>query len=339
MKQWCTAYLIFSLFMGAGYGDDDPTVACVTHRTFQAVDEMGKATYTEADSEMVILEGIVLNSPEQILDPRPGDVGMGAQWQMYIQGTGEDHAGTAIWLGQNYSNVSSSSDYTDQQMLSELSRVNADPSTGYVFNPGDLVQVTSWYKFFKGKTNLNEIHEIDPYYDFTIELVQPAVGLPTAEVVTLDQVKDLNDAYIFDPNRLYGCEYYQGCRVRMNDVTIVDPEHWAPGNTITVVDSNDLTFPVLLGIGDGISRYQCPTGTIDVIGIFDQEASTYYPCKDGYRLWVPNYDGNGLVLTDRGFRRGNLPGDINRDFKVDLADFSEMATGWMKETPGLYGSE
>lgn len=111
---------------------------------------------------------------------------------------------------------------------------------------------------------------------------------------------------------------------------------WGPGELITVVDADGLTFPVYLGIGDGFVRYAPPTGTIDVIGILDQEASSYMICKDGYRLWVPDYDGNGLVLTDRGYQRGNLPGDINNDFIIDLADFSEMAENWMTSAPGLY---
>jgi len=58
-------------------------------------------------------------------------------------------------------------------------------------------------------------------------------------------------------------------------------------------------------------------------------------CKDGYRLWVPNYDGNGLVLTDRGHKRGNLPGDINTDYVVDFYDFAELAENWLQQRAGL----
>lgn len=332
--KYFSAFLILSFWSCTGYGVEEPTVATVTHRTLQAVDEAGLGTYVASDK--VVFQGIVLNSPEEILDPTPGEMGMGSQWQMYIQGQGDDHAGTAVWFGQNYSIVvSSSSDYTDEEVLREMWRINTDPTTGYIFNAGDLVQVSGWYKFYKGKMNLNEKHQKDVFYDFTIELVQPAVGLPVAEVITLDQVKDGDDVDIFDPNQLSGGEYYQGCLVRINDVSIVDTASWGPNQTITIIDSSGRTCPVLLGLGEGISRYVCPTGTIDVIGIFDQEASGYYPCKDGYRIWVPDYDGNGLVLTDRGHRRGNLPGDVNTDFQVDLADFSEMAAYWMSHTSGL----
>jgi hypothetical protein len=92
---------------------------------------------------------------------------------------------------------------------------------------------------------------------------------------------------------------------------------------------------VKLGIGDGFTRYACPTGQISIIAIFDQEASGYTVCKDGYRLWVPDYDGNGLVLTDRGHKRGNLPGDINTDYIVDFYDFAELAENWLQQVAGM----
>jgi hypothetical protein len=92
----------------------------------------------------------------------------------------------------------------------------------------------------------------------------------------------------------------------------VNPADWAPDATITIADGTGRTFPVKLGIGDGFTRHDCPTAQIDIIAIFDQENSfSSQPFNNGYRLWVPNYDGNGLVLTDRGHSRGNLPGDIN----------------------------
>ncbi len=312
---------------------DEPTVAEVTHTEFQAVDEDGISTYTATDK--VIISGIVLNVPEQMLDPTPRTVEMGGEWQIYIQGEGDDHAGTAVWFGQNYSKVTSLDDYTDEELLSELCRINADTDTGYIFYPGDRVKVTGWYKFYKGKLNVNEKHMIEPFYDFTIELIEPAVGLPQPEEITLDEVKDIYDEYIFDSSRLTGCEYYQARLVRVKDVNIIDPENWGADNTVTIQDANGLTFPVLLGIGEGFTRYNCPAGQIDVIGIFDQESSGYMICKDGYRIWVTNYDGNGLVLTDRGYRRGNLPGDVNTDFKVDFSDFAELAENWLKGTAGL----
>jgi len=312
---------------------DDPTIAEVTHRQLQAVNQFGSGTYSATDK--VIVEGIIINSPEEMLDPEPGEIGMGGQWQMYIQGEGDDHAGTAVWFGQNYSTVTSQDDYTEQEYLDELYRINADSDTGYVFNVGDRVRVTGWYKFYKGKLNINEKHEVSPFYDFEIELVTPAAGVPTPETITLNDLKDETDSYIFDPNRIEGCEYYQGCLVRINNVTITNPENWGQDSTLNITDGQGRSFPVLLGRGSGFTRYACPGNPVDVIGILDQEASGYFPCMDGYRIWVVNYDGNGLVLTDRGYQRGNLPGDVNRDFVVNLVDFAEMAADWMMCVPGL----
>jgi hypothetical protein len=322
------------MFATAAKGSE-PTVADVNHWELQAVDEDGYGTYSATDK--VILQGVILNNPEDMLDPTPGNNSyMGGQWQIYVQGEGNDYAGTAVWLGQYYSRVSSSDDYTDEQLLAELCRINHDPCTGYTFAAGDRVKVTGWYKFYKGKTNVNEKHDVNDFFDFTIELLEPGVGLPQPEVITLNDVKDANDDFIFDASRLTGCEYYQGRLVRVSDVNIVDPNDWAPDSTLTIKDANGLTLPVKLGIGDGFSRYECPSGQIDVVGIFDQESTGYTVCKDGYRIWVTNYDGNGLVLMDRGHPRGRLSGDINNDFGVDFKDFAELAADWLEHVPGLF---
>jgi hypothetical protein len=229
-----------------------------------------------------------------------------------------------------------SGNYTDEQLLSELCRINHDPDTGYTFAAGDRVRITGWYKFYKGKINVNEQHEADPAFDFEVELLEPAVGLPQPELITLDMVKDGSNQYIFDQTRQTSCEYYQARLVRINDVNIIDPDNWVPDGTVTIRDNTGRTFPVKLGISGGIARYSCPTGQISVIAIFDQEnPSSSPPFNGGYRLWVPDYDGNGLVLTDRGHKRGNLPGDINADYMVDFYDFAELAENWLQQAAGL----
>jgi hypothetical protein len=329
---------MLALILVASVKGDEPTVAEVTHLDLQAVNADGVGTYSATDK--VIITGIVLNNPEEILDPTPGAPAyIGGQWQIYIQGEGDDHAGTAVYMGQYYAKVGGQSgSYTDEQLLSELCRINHDPNTGYTFAAGDRVRVTGWYKFYTGKINVNEKHEADPMFDFEVELLEPAVGLPQPELITLDMVKDSDNQYIFDQTRLTGCEYYQVRLVRVNDVNIVDPNNWAPDGTVTIRDKTGRTFPVKLGIGDGFTRYVCPTGQISVIAIFDQEnPSSSPPFNGGYRLWVPNYDGNGLVLTDRGHKRGNLPGDINSDYIVDFYDFADLAENWLQQRAGLSG--
>jgi hypothetical protein len=319
MRSRVVVGLSISLW-AAGVCWADPTVAPVTHAQLQAVDAAGVATYTATDK--VVITGIILNNPEEFLNPAPGpDSGyMGGEWQVFIQGEGDDHAGTAVYLGQYYAKVGGSGNYSDEDWLAELYRINHDPNTGYMFAAGDRVKVTGWYKFYNGKLNVNEKHNVEPMFDFQIELIAPAAGLPQPELITLGMVKDENDHFIFDPTRLTGCEYYQARLVRVDDVNVIDPDNWTPGGTVTVRDGTGRKFPVKLGLGDGFMLHACPTGQIDVIGILDQESLDYSPCRDGYRLCVLNYDGNGLVLTHRGHRGENLPWDVDTGSQGDRAE-------------------
>jgi len=330
--------VIFSLILCSGSLGQAPQA--VTHWDFQAVQVDGTSAFGGLNPpEKVVLEGILLNSPEHLLCPDPAAVGfMGGQWQIYLQGEGADHAGTAIWMGQYYGKLDwlthPDDSYSDQEWLDEICRVNHDPNTAYLFHPGDRVRVTGKYLFYNGKNNINEQHDNLPQSDFTITLLEPALGLPQPETVTLDALKDHNDNFIFDQTRLTGCEYYQARLIRINDVSFTDPAAWGPNADMEITDGHGKTLPVKLGIGPGIiaGSNNLPA-VFDIIGIFDQEGS--YPHTGGYRLWIPNYDGNGLVLTDRGFRRGRLKGDINQDGKVDLLDFAQLASEWLDWTPGL----
>lgn len=287
----------------------DPTVAEVTHSQLQAVDATGEGTYAATDLASVI--GIILNDPEDMLNPTPGP---SAAWQIYVQGEGDDHAGTAVYMRQ-YGAAMGGENYSDASWLAEMHRVNHDPNTGYMFAAGDRVRITGRHKFFNGKTNINERHQVDPMFDFQVELIKPAVGLPQPEVITLDLVTDGVDSFVFDPTRLTGCERYQARLVRVDDVNVVDPENWMPNGIIHIEDSAGRQLPVLLGLGDGFTRYPCPIGQIDVIAIFDQESSDW---RGGYRLWVMDYDGNGLALTHRGSRKADLPWDVTVESQADL---------------------
>jgi len=334
IKVGTGAMILFFFLTGVVTGE--------THWNFQAVDSVGYTTYLTP--AVITLEGIILNSPEEMLDPTPDyceiPFNMGGQWQIFIQGEESDHAGTALWMGQNYGNlpfVPLEDSYTNEEWVAELCRLNHDPASGYLFTPGDRVRVTGYWVFYKGKNNVNETHDITPEYDFTVELLEPGVGLPQPELVTLDELKDQNDNFIFDSSRLTGCEHYQGRLVRLNDVSFAtDPNQWDADATLEITDGTK-TFPVKLGIGSGIySGSNNLTDTFDVVGIMDQENSSMSgPFDNGYRIWVTNYDGNGLVLRDRGYRRGNLPGDISGDGRVDLQDFALITADWLLTTPGI----
>lgn len=294
--------VVLSGLWAAGLWADEP--AFVTHTQFQAVNEKGELTYNL--SSRVILEGIVLNNAADLLDPTADDqitttYNMGGQWQLYVLGEGEDHAGTAVYMAQLYNNlpwIGLGGGYTNQEFIAEMTRLNAAQ-----FSSGDRVRITGYYLSYKGKNNVNEQHNNNPDHDFTIERVAKAVGLLRPEVVSLDQLKGDRDQFLFDPNRLSGCEYYQGRLVKIQGVRFVDPNIWGPNAQLLVTDGS-LTFPVKLGRGTGIyaGSYNL-TEPFDAIGIMDQESTDL---KAGYRLWLPNYDGNGKVLASLEHRLADL---------------------------------
>ena len=306
----------------------DPTVAEVTHLEFQAVDASGEHVYNATDK--VVLEGILLHNPADMLDPTPDDTitetfNISGQWQIYFQGEGDDHAGTAVWLGQLYNNmpwISPDGGYSNDEFIAELSRLNAAQ-----FSPGDRIRVTGYYLSYKGKLNINEQHNNEPEHDFTIELVERGVGLPRPEVVTLDELKNGDDDFIFDPNRQRGGEYYQSRLIKIEDVYFVDANDWGPQGEVVITDGTK-TFGVKLGRGNGIyAGSNNLTEPFDVIGIMDQESPDL---TSGYRLYVMNYDGNGSVLAGREHRLADKPGDINLDGVVDVVDLVELVEDWPK---------
>ena len=147
-------------------------------------------------------------------------------------------------------------------------------------------------------------------------------------------MKDESDNLIFDQSRLLGGEYYQGRLIKIEDVNFADPaeamENWKPNGEFFVTDGTR-TFPVKLGRGNGIyAGSNNLTEPFDVIGILDQESSSWTNLKDGYRLWVMNYDGNGSVLASTEHRRADKPGDLDLDGIVDQEDVLKLLEDWLK---------
>jgi len=327
MRRFIVLVAIMSLALVA-VAQTAATTASVTHSEFQAVNAAGEQTYNRSDK--VILEGIILHNPAEMLDPTPDDTitqtfEISGQWQFYFQGEGNDHAGTLVWLGQLYNNlpwVSPDGDYSNEEFIAELSRLNAAK-----FSPGDRIRVTGYFLSYKGKLNINEQHNKNPDHDFTIELIERGVGLPRPEIVTLDELKDDLDDFIFDPGRQQGGEHYQGCLVKIRQVYFVDEKDWGPNAELIVTDGRK-TFPVKLGRGSGIyAGSNNLAEPFDIIGIMDQESTDL---TGGYRLYVTNYDGNGSVLACREHRLADKPGDINLNGTVDFEDFAKLAEDWLK---------
>ncbi len=207
--------------------------------------------------------------------------------------------------------------------MAELSRLNAAQ-----FSPGDRIRVTGYFLSYKGKLNINEQHNNNPEHDFTVELVARGAGLPRPELVTLDELKDGDDDFIFDPTRQSGCEYYQARLIKIEDVYFQDANDWGPDGELVITDGTK-TFPVKLGRGNGIyAGSNNLTEPFDVIGIMDQESADL---TGGYRLYVMNYDGNGSVLACREHRRADKPGDVNLDGIVDYDDFDGFIEDWLEQ--------
>ena len=250
----CAGFILLAFLTAAGVSWGDATVAEVTHRQFQAVNGAGEQTYTA--TQTVTLEGIVLHNPADMLNPTPDDTitqmyNMGAEWQLFFQGEGDDHAGTAVYMSQLYSNlpwIMPGGGYSNAKFIAELTRINAAG-----FTVGDRIRVTGWFLSYKGKYNINEQHNNNPDHDFTIELVARGVGVPKPEVVSLDELKTDQDQFVFDPTRLVGGEYHQGRLIKIEDVNVVDAKVWGPNATLTVTNGKK-TLPVKLGRGNGIYR-------------------------------------------------------------------------------------
>ena len=333
MRRFIVFATIMSLVFVAGV-QAAPMAASVTHSEFQAVNASGEQTYNA--TEKVILEGILLHNPADMLDPTPDDTitetfNLGGQWQIFFQGEGDDHAGTAVFMGQLYNNlpwIPLDGGYSNQEFIAELERLNAAR-----FSPGDRIRVTGYYLSYKGKLNINEQHQKNPDHDFTIELVKQGVGLPRPEVVNLKDIKDADDKFIFDAARIRGCEYYQGRLVKIQNVQFVDDSGWQPNGQLLITDGVK-TFPIKFGRGNGIyAGSNNLAERFDVIGIMDQESADL---KSGYRIWVMNYDGNGSVLASREHRLADKPGDSNLDGVVNFVDLARLAEDWLK-TPSETG--
>jgi len=275
----------------------------VTHSELQAVDSSGAGTNPYVGTmTQVVLEGVVLNNPADMLDTSAGAPGgMGGQWQIFVQGLGDDLAGTALWMGQNYGTLPGKDpildSYSDSAWLAEMDRLN--DLAGHVLQMGDIIRITGYAMFRGGKTMINERHSIAPAMDFSIEYLGQTLPALSATPVSLAslQADVLCEGYdaaypMFDASRDSGAEKYQGVLVRLEGVSLAGGV-WGKDGVITVTDG-EYTLPVRLGVSDDF-LLPCLLDSengFDVIGILNQENSN----KGGYQLWVMGYDGSASTL-------------------------------------------
>jgi hypothetical protein len=202
-------------------------------------------------------------------------------------------------MGQNYgnhpANLGAEFSYSDEAWTAEVDRVSQDPSTGRSFRKGDLVAVTAQRSlFYGGKRNLNEAHSIEPAADFSLALVLPGYGLPTPEVLSLSSLVGPDDGDpataedLFDSTRATGGEHWQGMRVRLTSVALVDGSGWDPAaaweaRKCRVTDGEGRFFTLRH------PRYAlgpAPIDRFDALGVLGQESGSGSQGTNGYELFL-----------------------------------------------------
>lgn len=286
------------------------------HSEYQMVNSDGTSAWPTGGSPYPVeMIGVVINNPWDMLDyslsvTQP-------QWQVFIQAVNPydfpglisnpsvfagDFGGTALYMRKNHP-MNPSIYYTDAQWLSEMQRLNYPNYQGTpVTEPlrrGDLilVQAKAPGMFYGGKRNINEMHQVDSAYDYYITILARNVPL-TATNITLADLKDSNNNFIFDQTRATGCEHYQGSLVHLDGLLLVDPQNWALNGTVNVKQGN-LTFPLKLGIDPALAAINASllaTTPFSLTAILDQEDSGS-PYTDNYRLWLTSASDLGAAFA------------------------------------------
>jgi hypothetical protein len=299
-RVWRTLQTLNAAFVGLLLAAG--TARAETHTNLQAVNASGTSAWSGLFP--FTITGVLLCDPYEMLDSTPhfipwnsgaGAYQMGAEWQVAFQSadTNADWGGTFCYMGQCYGNMpwngSDDLSYSNAAWTAEILRLNYDPATMHQFRAGDLIQVTARQSdFYGGKRNITEGHSIDPAYNFDISLVTSNYGLPEPQVITLSDIKNANDTFIFDKTRVTGDEHYQGMRVRINNLTLTTTNGWNATNTwgnrlCTATDGTGRTFSLRHSRRD---IGTAPTGTFDAVGIFNQESGSGNQGTNGYELIV-----------------------------------------------------
>lgn len=247
-----------------------------------------------------------------------------------------DFGGTFVFMAQNYGNIISEifdreASYIDEDMqgpgetrpvwYDELDRLGIwRPGTALsesqLARQGDLVEIRAKVNGleFAGRHNLNEKHSINPANDFDVIILEKNFGLPAPVSLSLSDLKNATDQYLYDATRQTGPEHYQVTLAELQNVAFVGI---APGTFLTpegeytLADETGRTFPLTLGRDPAFASMAVPAGPLNITGILDQQ--TFNPARDdGYYL---------LALEPSGFESVPPAGDFDRDGDVDGRDF------------------
>jgi hypothetical protein len=267
------------------------------HKTLQAVNATGASL--NPPNTPISLTGVVSNNPWDMLDYT--DSALRPQWQVFIQATEEakngsfgDFGGTALYMGRfgppfnNPTEIYSASDWKK-----EMDRLNYPNDANQVLpslRRGDVIRVDAKAPgaFYNGKFNINEKHSNNLANDFNITILERGAAL-TAASISLADVKDASNNFIFDQTRLIGAEHYQGSLVHLDNLMLVDTQanlaNWTLNGTVQVKQDN-LTMDLKLGLDPNLVSFRPTAETkFSITAIFDQESADW---KSGYRLWLTN---------------------------------------------------
>jgi hypothetical protein len=273
-----------------------------TFSALEAVDDIGQSSYSGSGS--ISLVGVIINNPLNMLDGT-------MQWQTYLQalpaGTyggytvaANDFGGAAMYM-MNFGNP-----YTASQWTSEINRITSNGALKY----GDVVRVTADYpgEYYNGKFNINEGghhgNVTAAGRDFNVQILGSTT--PAIAGITLADLKDSSDRFIFDQSRAVGCEHYQASLVHLDNLQLVDPEHanWTLNSIVQVKQEGEnhqfRTFDLLLGLDSGLLSKDPHDSLFSLTAILDQEEKdggakatlANHKQTDGYtgeyRLWATN---------------------------------------------------
>lgn len=281
MKKIGWMMAVLALGAAAAFGQ-----TAVTHWDLQSVTSTGTSAWVETFP--FTIQGVIINDPEEMLpvayNPDATGVSNGGQYQMFIQAVAAgDRGGTAVYMAQM--SFLAGNNYDEAGWNGEMQRVMFD-GNGRKFRKGDLVEVLARKSlFYNGKRNINEAHRIDPDNNFDLTLVRPNTVLPQAEAITLSDLKNADDSAIFDPTRATGGEHYQGMRVRIDGIRLVDTNGWGQtawaDRICTAADDTGRTFALRMPLAD-LGAPPAPSEYVSALGIMNQESGV----TNGYELFV-----------------------------------------------------
>ena len=315
MKRRGLAAGLLVLGVGAAFGQ----TSVVTHWELQAVTSTGTSAW--AESFPFTIQGVIVNDPEEMLDPayNPGATGPsnGGQYQMFIQAAAAgDRGGTALYMAQ----MSFLGDNYDESTWSnEIRRVMYD-ANGRKFRKGDLVEVTARKAlFYNGKRNVNEAHRTTFSNDFDVVLVRPNTVLPQAEPVALADLKNPDDSAIFDATRTTGGEHWQGMRMRIDGIRLTTTNGWGKTNwsdrICTAADDTGRTLTLRMPLTD-LGPVPETSTWFSATGILNQEGGN----TNGYELFVQEL---GPVLEIGASVAGGARLSFPADYEGYVLEYSD----------------